>query len=134
MNIGIHFFDLCIWLFGEVHEQQVHLREDRRLSGVMELEKARVRWFLSVEKDDLPEGYLENGRPAFRSLTLDGQELEFSDGFTDLHAVVYKQTLAGNGFRLDDARASIQVVHDIRHSPISTSQDHQHPYLARMLT
>lgn len=129
MNIGIHFFDLCIWLFGNVHENIIHLRDDRRLSGVMELENARVRWYLSIDQADLPEGYIEQNKPAYRSLTIDGKELEFSEGFTDLHTLVYEQTLAGKGFTIEDARASIQAVYDIRHTEVSPFHDNIHPYL-----
>lgn len=129
MNIGIHFFDLCLWLFGEVNAHEVHLREPRRMSGVMELEKARVSWFLSIEKEDLPKSCLDAGKPAFRSLTIDGHELEFSSSFTDLHTVVYRETLAGNGFSIEDARPSVQAVYDIRQSDVVRLSENAHPYL-----
>lgn len=129
MNIGIHFFDLCIWLFGNVIKQEVHVKEARRMAGVLELERARVRWFLSIEKDDLPETCLKEGKPAFRSLTIEGRELEFSSGFTDLHTVVYRETLAGNGFTIDDARPSIQTVYNIRQSDVIQPRENAHPYL-----
>jgi len=129
MNIGIHFFDLCIWLFGSVHEHTVHYRDSRRMSGVMELERARVRWFLSIEKDDLPQGYVQAGKPAFRSLTIDGEELLFSSGFTDLHTMVYREALAGNGFKIDDARPSVEAVYDIRQAQIMSPDERSHPKL-----
>lgn len=131
MNIGVHFFDLCIWLFGEVHENIVLLKSDRRMSGVMELEHARVRWFLSVEGNDLPPGYPQQGKSAYRSITIDGEELEFSDGFTDLHSEVYKQALAGNGFGIKDARPSIQAVYDVRHNEVSKGLASVHPFIVR---
>ncbi len=129
MNIGIHFFDLCIWMFGAVERCTVHLREARRVAGVLELERARVRWFLSIEKDDLPAGYLEQGKPAYRSMTIDGEEVEFSSGFTDLHTRVYEDILAGGGYRISDVRPAIQVVYDIRHAEIDTRRDGAHPKL-----
>ncbi|RMG78802.1 MAG: gfo/Idh/MocA family oxidoreductase [Chloroflexi bacterium] len=129
MNIGIHFFDLCIWMFGAVERCTVHLREARRVAGVLELERARVRWFLSIEKDDLPDGYLAEGKPAYRSMTIDGEEVEFSSGFTDLHTRVYEDILAGGGYRIPDVRPAIQVVYDIRHAEVETRRDDAHPKL-----
>nr|MBN1228574.1 Gfo/Idh/MocA family oxidoreductase [Anaerolineae bacterium] len=129
MNIGIHFFDLCIWLFGACYESEVHLNDNRRMSGVLELERARVRWFLSIDSDDLPASCLESGKPAYRSMTIDGKALEFSSGFTDLHTVVYQEILAGRGFTIKDARPSIQLVYDLRHALPSQSSDRKHPLL-----
>nr|MCU0982435.1 Gfo/Idh/MocA family oxidoreductase [Pirellulaceae bacterium] len=97
MNIGVHFFDLLGWLFGEPEHWEVHLRTPRKMAGLLELERARVRWFLSVDEDDLPESTRAAGKFAYRSMTLDGQEIEFSDGFTDLHTRVYREILAGRG-------------------------------------
>ena len=113
MNIGVHFFDLLLWLFGEAGRLEVHLHEPRRMSGFVELERARVRWFLSVDESDLPEGVRAAGKFAHRSMTLDGEEIEFSDGFTDLHTRVYREILAGRGFGIDDARPAIELVHRI---------------------
>lgn len=129
MNIGVHFFDLCIWLFGTAHEVEVHLREERRMAGTIELENARVRWFLSIEKNDLPQSYLQEGKAAYRSMTIDGEEIEFSTGFTDLHTIVYQKTLAGEGFGIADARPSIQLVHDVRNKRVVAPRDNAHPYL-----
>ncbi len=131
MNIGIHFFDLCLWLFGELHESSVYLKDSRRMSGVLELEHARVRWFLSIEKDDLPEQIVSAGRPAYRSLTINGVELEFSGGFTDLHTTVYEKALVGQGFTIEDARPSVQAVYDIRHADVLTPSDTAHDYLLK---
>lgn len=114
MNIGIHFFDLLLWLFGPVRSSQVHLAERRRMSGTLQLEKAQVSWYLSVDGADLPPGYLDSGRSAFRSLILNGREVEFSDGFADLHTRVYESTLTGGGFGIADARPSIDLVYAIR--------------------
>lgn len=131
MNIGIHFFDLLSWLFGNVRESVVHLRDARRMAGRIELDRARVRWFLSVDGRDLPEGYLASGKTAFRSITLDGREIEFSEGFTDLHTRIYEQMLAGRGFRISEARPSIELVYRIRHDPLATEDDALHPVLTR---
>lgn len=132
MNIGIHFFDLCIWLFGTAHDQTVFLREPRRMSGVLELERATVRWFLSVDANDLPEATRAAGKRAYRSLTIDDEEIEFSEGFTDLHTRVYEEVFAGRGFRLNDARPSIDVVHAMRSGEVvSPDKSRAHPYLIR---
>ena len=113
MNIGVHFFDLLLWLFGEADHAEVHLKESRRMSGFLELERARVSWFLSVDEADLPTAAKETGKFAHRSMTIDGEELEFSDGFTDLHTRSYEEILAGNGFGIREARPAIEIVHQI---------------------
>lgn len=113
MNIGVHFFDLLLWLFGETDHAEVHLKESRRMSGYLELERARVRWFLSVDEADLPTASREAGKFAHRSMTIDGEELEFSDGFTNLHTRSYEEILAGNGFGIREARPAIEIVHHI---------------------
>lgn len=118
MNIGIHFFDLLLWLFGPVQGHAVHLRGHRKMAGFLELERARVRWFLSVDRNDLPAEFRDSGRTAFRSLTLDGREVEFSEGFTDLHTRVYESVLRGEGFGIRDARPSIELVYAIRTAEI----------------
>jgi len=112
-NIGIHLFDLVLWLFGAVQSSQVHIGQARRYAGVLGLERARVRWFLSTDPADLPPSQT-SGRTTFRSIKVDGKEIEFSDGFSDLHTRVYEKTLAGHGFRIADARPSIELVHRIR--------------------
>lgn len=131
MNIGIHFFDLLSWLFGDVEASEVHLHEPKRMAGALELEWARVRWFLSVDRDDLPQSCVEAGRPAFRSITIDGEELDFSSGFTDLHTRVYEDVLAGGGFRVKDAYPSISLVHAIRNAPVVSTKLGAHPILKR---
>ncbi|MEX0720000.1 MAG: Gfo/Idh/MocA family oxidoreductase [Balneolaceae bacterium] len=111
-NIGIHFFDLLMWLFGNPQHTELHVKENNRMGGFLELPNADVEWFLSLEKEDLPESAKE--KRTFRSITVDGEEIEFSGGFTDLHTRVYEETLAGNGFGIDDARPSIELVHNLR--------------------
>lgn len=132
LNIGIHFFDLLMWLFGKTERMEVHERADDRASGFIELERARVRWLLSTRGDDLPPSVKDAGGYAFRSLTHDGQEVEFSTGFTDLHTEVYRQTIAGNGCGIADARPSIELAYQVRTSPVTLpSPETAHPRLAR---
>jgi len=130
-NIGIHLFDLLIWLFGRPLKTEVHLREQRRGAGFIELERARVRWLLSAERDDLPFVAQPGQRTSFRSMVVDGQEIEFTDGVADLHTRAYEEVLAGRGFGIADARPSIELVHRIRSMPVSTEIHPPHPMLAR---
>jgi len=128
-NIGVHFFDLLMWLFGGFNGVKVYHADAKRMSGFIELERARVRWYLSVEKEDLPAASKAANKTTFRSITVDGKEIEFSDGFTDLHTKVYEETLAGRGFGLKDARSSIDLTHAIRSAPISPKDELAHPFL-----
>lgn len=128
-NIGIHFFDLLLWFFGGVQDMAVFHSDPYRMSGWLEMERARVRWFLSVHRDDLPEAARQAGKTTFRSITIDGQEVEFSEGFTDLHTRVYEKTLAGEGFGIPQARPSIQLTYDIRRAFISPVDDRAHLFL-----
>lgn len=127
-NIGIHFFDMLIWLFGEVKEQKVFLSQPNKASGLIILKNARVRWFLSLDINDMPVELREQNKRTFRSITLDGEEIEFSDGFTDLHTESYKNIIAGNGFGLEQARPSIELVYNIRNATISKLKNDFHPY------
>jgi UDP-N-acetyl-2-amino-2-deoxyglucuronate dehydrogenase len=129
-NIGVHFFDMLMWIFGGVKHHEVHLAEDARTAGFLELEKANVRWFLSVDRKDLPVEAVAAGKATFRSITVDGEEFEFSEGFTDLHTLVYQELLAGRGFRLEDARPSINLVYELRNAiPTPINCNHTHPML-----
>jgi Predicted dehydrogenases and related proteins len=130
-NIGIHFFDLLMWLFGSVNGIKVYHSDNERMSGFIELERARVRWFLSVDRNDLPEQAKANNKTTYRSITVDGKEIEFSEGFTDLHTKVYEETLAGRGFGIKDARLSVQLTYDIRKAPISSIDTLAHPLLKK---
>ena len=118
-NIGIHFFDLLLWLFGPVHGAAVHLREGKRAAGTLSLAGADVQWYLSAEAGDLPFSAEPGKRTTYRSITVDGEQLEFSEGFTDLHTRVYEEVLAGRGFGIAEARPSIELSHRIRHAPIT---------------
>ena len=126
-NIGIHFFDLLIWLFGRVAECEVHVREPHRMSGYLRLERANVRWFLSSDIADLPFTPEPGVKTTFRSITVDGKEIEFSEGFTDLHTRVYEETLAGRGFGIEESRPSIELSHRIRQTAAALVPAHLHP-------
>jgi len=128
-NIGIHFFDILIWLFGNVQYSEVHTANNVRIGGNIELDKAHVKWFLSIDKNDLPPEIQAKGQRTFRSITVDGEEIEFSGGFTDLHTIVYKEILAGRGYGLADARPSIELVHRIRNAKEAGVNENSHPFL-----
>jgi UDP-N-acetyl-2-amino-2-deoxyglucuronate dehydrogenase len=130
-NIGIHFFDMLIWIFGAVKENIVHIHTHDRAAGFLQLERARVRWFLSINEDTLPENVKAKGQRTFRSITLEGNEIEFSEGFTDLHTKSYQAILEGNGFNLVEAMPSIELAHAIRsQKPVGAKGDY-HPFVAK---
>ncbi len=131
MNIGIHFFDMMLWLFGKVEASNLYLREGRRMSGTLELERARVKWFLSIDEQDIPQAARATGKSAYRSMTMDGEDIEFSDGFSDLHTRVYEEILAGRGFTLDDAKPAIEVVHALRQREVQPVTNDAHPSLLK---
>ena len=129
-NIGVHFYDMLSWIFGDVQENKVHLQSHDRAAGYLQFEKARVKWFLSIDYDTLPEEVKEKGQRTYRSITIDGKELEFSGGFTELHTTSYEAILAGNGFGLEDARTSIEIVHAIRNASLSEKNENEvHPFV-----
>jgi UDP-N-acetyl-2-amino-2-deoxyglucuronate dehydrogenase len=121
INIGIHFFDLLVWLFGPVQGAEVQLREGKRAAGTLTLANADVQWYLSAEAADLPFAPVPGSKTTFRSIVVDGEQLEFSDGFTDLHTRVYQEVLAGRGFGVGEARPSIELSHRIRHAPLTNA-------------
>jgi len=128
-NIGIHFFDMLSWIFGDTKKNIVHLSEPNKASGYLELENARIRWFLSLDYNDIPDIALESGQRTFRSIIVDKEEIEFSEGFTDLHTLSYKEILAGKGFGLLEARQSVETAYTIRNSkPVGLHGDY-HPIL-----
>ena len=127
-NIGVHFYDMLQWVFGPVKENIVHIHTHDRAAGYFEFEKAKVRWFLSINAETLPEDVRAKGKRTYRSINIEGEELEFSDGFTDLHTLSYRDILNGGGFRIGEARAAIEIVHNIRTStPIGLVGDY-HPF------
>ncbi len=124
-NIGVHFFDMLTWIFGAEKENVVHVRETDHAAGFLQLEHARVRWFLSINRDHLPEQAKKDGKTTYRSITVNGEEIEFSGGFTDLHTVSYQNILEGRGYGLRDARPSVNIVHSIRDKkPIGKTGDY----------
>jgi UDP-N-acetyl-2-amino-2-deoxyglucuronate dehydrogenase len=128
-NIGIHFFDMLGWIFGAEKKNKVHISEPDKAAGYLELENARIRWFLSLDYNDIPEHFKAAGKRTFRCITIDKEEIEFSEGFTDLHTLTYKEILAGRGFGLIDARQSVETAYTIRNTkPIGFKGDY-HPML-----
>ena len=131
-NIGVHFFDMLSWIFGDVIDNKVHLKSEDANAGFLQLKNANVRWFLSVNYDYIPEEVKDRGLTTFRSITVDGEAIEFSGGFTELHTRSYEQILQGNGFGLDDAYSSIEIVSKIRNlQPIGMIGDY-HPFCKRI--
>lgn len=126
-NIGVHFFDMLTWIFGDVISNRVHVNSHDRASGLLELKKANVRWFLSINEDLLPVSVREKGQRTFRSINIEGEELEFSGGFTDLHTQSYENILSGNGFGIEETRSSIEIVHAIRSSEAIGLREDYHP-------
>jgi UDP-N-acetyl-2-amino-2-deoxyglucuronate dehydrogenase len=128
-NIGIHFFDMLSWIFGDTKKNIVHLSEPNKAAGYLELENARVRWFLSVDYNDIPASVKATGKRTFRSITVDGEEIEFSEGFGDLHTMTYQEILAGRGFGLKEARQSVETAYTIRNSKPAGLKGDYHPIL-----
>jgi len=130
-NIGIHFFDMLHFLFGGLQENVVHVSDPTRAAGYLELERARVRWFLSVDVADVPPAQREAGQRTYRSITIDGEEIEFSGGFTDLHTRSYELILEGRGFGLEENRAAIETAHTIRWAAPGARGGERHPFVDR---
>jgi UDP-N-acetyl-2-amino-2-deoxyglucuronate dehydrogenase len=127
-NIGVHFFDMLGWIFGDVKQNVVHLHTHDRAAGYLEFDRARVRWFLSINYDTIPQEVRDRGLRTYRSLTIDDEEIEFSGGFTELHTTSYKDILSGGGFALEETKKAIQTVFDIRHAtPVGLNGDY-HPF------
>ncbi len=133
-NIGVHFYDMLGWIFGEVKQNIVHIHTHDRAAGYLEYERARVRWFLSINYDTLPQEVKERGLRTYRSLTIDGEEIEFSGGFTDLHTMSYQDVLDGGGFSIEDSRRAIETVFDIRHAEPIGLKGEYHPFCKLPLT
>jgi UDP-N-acetyl-2-amino-2-deoxyglucuronate dehydrogenase len=128
-NIGIHFFDMLSWIFGDVKENIIHYSDAVKSAGFLQLENARVRWFLSLDYNDIPAKVKEKGGRTFRCITVDNEEIEFSEGFTDLHTQTYREILAGRGFGLEDARQSVEIAYTIRNATPEGLKGDYHPYL-----
>ncbi len=132
-NIGVHFFDMLIWIFGDVQSNTVNIHTHDRAAGYLELKNARIRWFLSINEEMLPDSARKEGKRTYRSLKIEDTEVEFSDGFTDLHSESYSKILGGSGFGLSEARSSIEVVHAIRTKKIIGLKGDYHPLASRPL-
>lgn len=130
-NIGIHFFDMLIWIFGEVQNSVVHRSERDKTAGFLQLKRARVRWFLSIDEKSLPEVAINTNKRTYRSISIEGKEFEFSEGFTDLHTVSYRQILNHQGFTINDALPSIVLTHNIRNAGITELKGDYHPFLLK---
>jgi len=128
-NIGVHFYDMLYFVFGAVQENIVHYYSDSTAAGFLEYENARVRWFLSIDRNNLPNEIIKKGQSTYRSITCNEEELEFSDGFVDLHTKCYEKILAGEGFGLEENRAAISIVSDIRSNEVIGLKGDYHPYL-----
>ena len=128
-NIGVHFFDMLHFVFGGLQEIKVHLTDDVRASGYLEYEKARVRWFLSIDAEDLPEN-VRGKKTTFRNIDVSGEQLEFSSGFTDLHSTSYREIMSGRGYGISDARHCIEIVEQIRGASV-TKSGYSHSFLRR---
>ncbi len=133
-NIGVHFYDMLTWIFGDVEENIAHLKNSYANAGYLKLKHANVRWFLSVKYDYIPDEIKATGQRTYRSITVDGEEIEFSGGFTDLHTRSYEEILKGNGFELDQARNSIEIVSTIRNlEPVGLKGEY-HPFCRKMIS
>tara|TARA_Y100000741_G_scaffold365044_1_gene358642 strand:- start:3549 stop:4493 length:945 start_codon:yes stop_codon:yes gene_type:complete len=131
-NIGVHFYDMLSWVFGDVQNNTVHYHDKKKAAGFLEFNNARVRWFLSIDSKFLPKEILQKGKTTYRSIKINNKELEFSDGFKDLHTFVYKDIIKGAGYGLEDARSSIEIIHKIRNTkPIGLVGDY-HPLLKKI--
>jgi UDP-N-acetyl-2-amino-2-deoxyglucuronate dehydrogenase len=127
-NIGVHFFDMLSWIFGDVKNSLVHISEPTKAAGFLELKNARVRWFLSVDYNDIPSEIKSKGQRTYRSIAIEGKEIEFSEGFTDLHTDTYRKIIEGKGFGLEEARQSIQTVYTIRNAQVLGLKGNYHPF------
>lgn len=129
-NIGVHFYDMLHFVFGKLQENKVHYLDDNKAAGYLEYESARVRWFLSIDENDLPND-VRGSKTTYRNINISGEQLEFSDGFTDLHTISYKEILAGRGYGLEAARHAVETVDIIRTAPVSPVTPDAHPFICR---
>ena len=132
-NIGVHFYDMLHFIFGDIRKNEVHYRDDKTASGYLEYDKAHVRWFLSIDANHLPANAVKGEKLTYRSITIEDEELEFSGGFTDLHTQSYQNILAGDGYGVDENRAAIKTVEGIRSAEITINPPVPHPLLEKVL-
>ena len=131
-NIGVHFYDMLHFIFGKITKNEVHYRDEQTASGYIEYERARVRWFLSIDAKNLPDNAVKGEKLTYRSISIENEELEFSGGFTDLHTQSYQNILSGNGYGLEENRVAIETVEHIYNSPIVTDPETPHPLLKKV--
>lgn len=132
-NIGVHFYDMLHFIFGDIKQNEVYYRDQKTSSGYLEYERARVRWFLSIDGNHLPENAVQGEKLTYRSIDIEGEALEFSGGFTDLHTQSYQRILAGEGYGVEDNRAAIETVAKIRHAPLKSDPTQAHPLLNKVI-
>ncbi|EGG29039.1 MviM protein [Aequoribacter fuscus] len=130
-NIGVHFYDMLHFIFGDIVKNEVHYRDEKTTAGYLEYKRARVRWFLSIDADYLPDNAVHGEKSTYRSILVEGEELEFSGGFTDLHTQSYQRILDNNGYGIDDNRTAIETVEKIRTASLSRDLSCAHPYLKK---
>ena len=133
-NIGVHFYDMLHFIFGDIKSNEVHYRDQKTSSGYLEYDRARVRWFLSIDANHLPENAIQGEKLTYRSIDIEGEELEFSGGFTDLHTQSYQNILAGTGYGVEENRVAIRTVSDMRKSIITANPERPHPLLVKVLS
>ena len=132
-NIGVHFYDMLGWVFGDLVKNEAHLKQADTSAGYLEFKHAKVRWFLSVNYDYIPEAIKATGQRTYRSIAVNGKEIEFSGGFTDLHTASYEHILEGKGFGLEEARNSINIVSNIRNQDIVKNESDVHPFVSKVI-
>lgn len=132
-NVGVHFFDMLHFIFGDIKLNEVHHKDEQTVSGYLEYERARVKWFLSIDANNLPENAIQGEKKTYRSIMIGDEELEFSGGFTDLHTQSYENILAGNGYGLEDNRTAIETVEKIRDQEVIVSPEHYHSLMSKLI-
>ncbi len=132
-NVGVHFFDMLHFIFGDIKFNEVHYKDEQTVAGYLEYERARVKWFLSIDANNLPENAIQGEKKTYRSIMIGDEELEFSGGFTDLHTQSYENVLAGNGYGLEENRTAIETVEKIRIQEVVENPEHYHPLMSKLV-
>lgn len=132
-NVGVHFFDMLHFIFGDIKFNEVHYKDEQTVAGYLEYERARVKWFLSIDANNLPENAIQGEKKTYRSIMIGDEELEFSGGFTDLHTQSYQNVLAGKGYGLEENRTAIETVEGIRDQAIVANPEHYHPLMSKLI-
>ncbi|MCT7943847.1 Gfo/Idh/MocA family protein [Shewanella septentrionalis] len=132
-NVGVHFFDMLHFIFGDIKFNEVHYKDEQTVAGYLEYERARVKWFLSIDANNLPENAIQGEKKTYRSIMIGDEELEFSGGFTDLHTQSYQNVLAGKGYGLEENRTAIETVEGIRDQAVVANPEHYHPLMSKLI-